>query len=288
MAPRGNLLTISYQGFSCMLEGFEDPLRTMTAIIDYLRYLDAIAGEGGAGAAAPDPDILTRIAAGGIEDSVEVQVCADGILLRAVPVKVATDRPGAAPDTDQGCDSRSPEASLERLDTVPGSALGDLSRIFAEIDMQLEIPASSRRRTAIQHARAALAATRTPDRMSGLLRLGPDTRVDPPQAKAGPPEAIPNDFATFVARTGIAGLPDLVEMAAAYLTEIEGVTRLSRPMLMRKLDEIGTHEAREDVLRACDLLLDKKAWRSASGAREPTRDTAGYRRVPTVRAFRRR
>lgn len=286
MAPRDNLLTISYRAFSCTLEGFEDPLRTMTAIMDYLRYLDAIAGEGGAGAAAPDPDILTRIAAGGIEDSVEVQVCADGILLRAVPVKVATDRPGAAPDP--GCNRGCPDARAQWSEIAPESAPCELSRIFAETDLRREIPASSQRRTAIQHARAALATTRSPDRMSGPLRLGPDTRVDTPPATAGPSEAIPDDFATFVARTGIAGLPDLVEMAAAYLTEIEGVTRLSRPMLMRKLDEIGTHAAREDVLRACDLLLNGDARRRASGAREPTRDTAGYRRVPNVRAFRRR
>src|SRR6056297_3305995 len=89
MAGSGKILTVSYGDFSCGLEGFDDPLQTMTGILDYLRYLEAIADDSGAAPGAPDIDILTSIAERGMPRRVAVETQEGGILLRAVPAQGA-------------------------------------------------------------------------------------------------------------------------------------------------------------------------------------------------------
>lgn len=289
MAGPGKILTISYGAFRCTLEDFEDPLQTMTAILDYLRYLDAIAG--GAVSSAPDPDILTRIAMRGVEDSVEAQMHAGGLVLRSLPARGAADRfadaqghaapryPEDPPDTAPP--DAAPSESTTR-DQAP--AQDDLSRIFAQTDTQLETPASSRRRNAIQHARAALAATRPVDHMSEPPWPGDVQRIDMPRGTTGASCSDPEDFGSFVARTGAAGLPELIEAAAAYLTDIEGVTRLSRPMLIEvlieRLGQIAQVWSREDMRRACDALLAQGKLRICPDGLYAITDKTGFRAKP--------
>lgn len=438
MAGSGKNLTVSYGAFACGLDGFDDPLQTMTAILDYLRYLEAIAGDGGTAPDAPDIDILISIAERGTAGCVAVDMQAGAILLRAMPVQDATiPAPQAGRDMvppagpgghslrqqhpgDHACATaarvlRVRRADLERLinhgvlqddagppadaippdgpdatlsdqgeidlqralagieaeraeaarpaDTAPdrtfdtpspdaapadppppaqADAVDDLSRIFEETDSHLGASASSRRRNAIQHLRAALAATRAETRMSlqqrrdrdevpdraGLraaarlrrarassqrgpsvqsadrtpdpLRLMAEHRVDTPQETAQarslsttdraamppdrppdpPPNPTPEDFAAFAAQVGAAGLPDLIEAAAAYLADIEGRTRFSRPMLMEKLDQIGVADMREDMLCACDTLLNTGKLRKCSDGRYETTDRTGFRVAP--------
>lgn len=211
MAGSGKVLTIIYGNFTCTLEGFDDPLQVMTSILDYLRELEATGPA--VARRAPDRDILIGIAAGGAALEVDADERAGAIHLRPVPARAPP------PDT----------APADPGTPLPTDPQDEMSRIFAETDMQLETPASSRHRNAIQHARAALAATRV-------------------TASEG--------FASFVARRGVSGLPDLVEAAAAYITDIEGRARISPQMLMEKLDEIGGPAARDDVPQACAALLE--------------------------------
>lgn len=437
MAGSGKILTVSYGAFSCGLDGFDDPLQTMTAILDYLRYLEAIAGDSGAAPDAPDIDILTGIAERGATRRVAVEMQAGAILLRAVPEQddtilaphagqdmvspagpggrghrlrqqhpgdhacataarvlrvrradleqlinhgvlqddagppadgIPPDRPDAtlsppgeidlqralagieaeradaarsADSTpDRTCDTSAPDtASMDRTPHAQADAADDLSRIFEETDSHLETSASSRRRNAIQHLRAALAATRAETRASsqqrrdredmpgraGLraearlrrarassqrgpsvqsvdrtpesFRLMAEHRVDTPQGMAQarplsaagsaavPPKPPPNppedpppeDFGAFVAQVEAARLPDLIEAAAAYLADIEGRMRFSRPMLMEKLDQIGVADMREDMLCACDALLSTGKLRKCSDGRYETTDKTGFR-----------
>jgi len=433
MAGSGKILTVSYGAFSCGLDGFDDPLQTMTAILDYLRYLEAIAGDSGAAPDAPDIDILTSIAERGATGCVAVEMQAGAILLRAVPVQndtipapdagqdmVSPARPemqghslrqqhpgdhacataarvlrvrradleqlinhgvlqddagppadGIPPDRPDTTLSAQGEIDLQRAlagiegeraeaagpagiapdrtfdrpspDAAPADptppkqadAVDDLSRIFEETDSHLGASASSRRRNAIQHLRAALAATRAETRTSlqqrrdredmpgrvGLrvaarlrrarasaqhgpsvqsadrtpdpLRLMAEHRVDTPQGMAQarplstadsaamppnrPSNPPPEDFGAFVARVEAARLPDLIEAAAAYLADIEGRMRFSRPMLMEKLDQIGVADMREDMLCACDALLTRGKLRKCSDGRYETTDKTGFR-----------
>lgn len=408
MAGSGKNLTVSYGAFACGLDGFDDPLQTMTAILDYLRYLEAIAGDGGTAPDAPDIDILISIAERGTAGCVAVDMQAGAILLRAMPVQDATiPAPHAGQDMvppagpgghslrqqhpgDHACATaarvlRVRRADLERLinhgvlqddagppadaippdgpdatlsdqgeidlqralagieaeraeaarpaDTAPdrtfdtpspdaapadptapaqADAVDDLSRIFEQTDSHLGASASSRRRNAIQHLRAAARLRRarassqrglsvqSADRTPDPLRLMAEHRVDTPQETAQarslsttdraamppdrppdpPPNPTPEDFAAFAAQVGAAGLPDLIEAAAAYLADIEGRTRFSRPMLMEKLDQIGVADMREDMLCACDTLLNTGKLRKCSDGRYETTDRTGFRVAP--------
>jgi len=171
MAGSGKILTITYGTFTCMLEGFDDPLKTMTSIFDYLRYLDAIGH--GVASDAVDRDILIGIAAGGTALQVYADDHAGGIRLRPVPPHAASTVP--TPYT----------APADPVTPNPVHQQDEMSRIFAETDMQFKTVASSRHRNAIQHARAALAASRadapgvlSAEPLSAPLRLGPDLGPD--------------------------------------------------------------------------------------------------------------
>lgn len=427
MTGSDEILTISYRGFTCALRGFDDPLQTMTAILDYLRYLEAIADTGGAGREAPDIDILTRIAERGVTRRVTVQSDDGGVLLCADP-SLAADRvappPGQAPDrsvappvpdrpaseerpdaparstamlpsarvvrvrrsdldrlvdrgilrqdtgdgpappvsdasrqdahatlcpeaeralqrelaaietdtphgagladdratapTDSARDGAHPAASeaatgVTGADRAPGHDMDDLSRIFEKTDSHLDAPSSNRRRSTIQYLRAALALTRTEtqtdrgatrpqrrgrparQRWQGAreagrwpdpLRLMPEQRVmgapdaGPVQFAASSAQGVGGDFGAFVARRGAAELPDLIEAAAAYMVDIEGHVRFSRPMLMEMLDQIGVTAMREDMLRACDAVLTAGKLRKCSDGRYTVTDATGFRTRP--------
>lgn len=365
MVECGKTLSISYGGFRCTLDGFEDPLQTMTAILDYLRYLEAIAGDAGIAPGTPDLDILTGLAARGLEGKVEARQKEGGVHLRVAgtggtaapdaPPPVEQEIPetrsaGAAcataarvlrirradldrlvdhgvlhdeagPPCDRADSTLPPEAEialqrdLARIEAgetpdapPPAPPANDLSRIFEETDSHLGAPAASRRRNAIQHLRAALAATRaqtrrgslprrardeasqgnvpraiprqrgTPPHMAGRrsapLHLGTGQRVDTPQ------DAPPEDFTAFVAWANPAGLPALIEAAAAYLVDCAGQARFSRPLLMEKLDLIGVADTREDMLRAFETLLQAGKLRRCSDGRYAITDSTGFRAAP--------
>jgi len=235
MAGSGKILTITYGTFTCTLEGFDDPLQVMTSILEYLRELEAT-GQGVV-PGAPDRDMLIGIASGGAALEVDADEHAGGIRLR--PVQVRAPPPETAP-TDPGTQP-------------PTGPQDEMSRIFAETDMQLETPASSRHRNAIQHARAALAATRA--RTS-------------------------EDFGSFVVRMGASGLPDLVEAAAAYITDIEGRARISPRMLMEKLAEVGGPASRDDMPRACAALLEAGKLRACPDGDYAITDQTEFRVAP--------
>jgi hypothetical protein len=98
--------------------------------------------------------------------------------------------------------------------------------------------------------------------------------VDP---KDGPIDPTPEGFVTYAADRMATDLPELIETAAAYLADIEGHARFSRPMLMEKLDEIGIAHVREDMLRAFDALLDRGKLRRCADGRYAIGDGTGLR-----------
>ena len=75
-------------------------------------------------------------------------------------------------------------------------------------------------------------------------------------------------FAAFAAELGATTLPDLLEAATAYMSDVEGQKDFSRPMLMSKLRQATTSEfSREDGLRSFGQLLRDGKLRKLKGGR---------------------
>ena len=239
-------------------------------------------------------------------------------------------------------------------------------RIFEEADSQLEEPVGNERRNAIQHLRAAVAATKAersaggamssdvddqpyrldlenavrprrprpvagsgtprPERpsseRSAPLKLVAEQRVDAPAqpvrprrvsradltaaaprtapAEAESPATPPRDsaapeadtaprpasgtratgsFTEFAGQMGAKGLTDLLEAAAAYLSDVEGMPQFSRPMLMQKLNEVDdTDFSREEGLRSFGQLLRQGKLQKLKGGRFAVTDETEFRR----------
>jgi hypothetical protein len=212
----------------------------------------------------------------------------------------------------------------------------DVERIFDEADSQLGDQENSLRRNAIQHLRAAVAATRAEKSAGGRLDEGVDEtpyrsdlaqvvrprrpsvdsagtpnaterpseqrpaplklvaeqRVDRERSPVRPrrvvasPETAPQaagsgsegGFPAFAANLGASDLPDLLEAAAAYMSDVEGHPEFSRPMLMSKLKEAVPGDfTREDGLRSFGQLLRNGKLRKIKAGRFAVTDHTEFR-----------
>ncbi|MEO3414416.1 hypothetical protein AAFO92_07165 [Roseovarius sp. CAU 1744] len=221
-----------------------------------------------------------------------------------------------------------------RFDAADGSS--DIERIFDEADSQLEKPESNQRRSAIQHLRAAVAATRAekkagadlkknvddapyrsdlasvvrPRRPSSTegsnrserpaesrpapLKLVAEQRVDTEQApirprrvsataeQAGADDGDARDtgsnFTEYARQMGATQLSELLEAAAAYMSDVEGRSQFSRPMLMHKIQEVEKENfSREDGLRSFGKLLRDGKIQKIKGGRFTVTDETEFR-----------
>ncbi len=218
------------------------------------------------------------------------------------------------------------------------------ARIFDEANSQLQEPESNQRRNAIQHLRAAVAATKAERSAGGAMQIDVDDqpyrndlqsavrprrpqpvatsmtprpsanpaprpaplklvaeqRIDAPGATAVQPvrprritradlaPAKPEQsaqldgdnaaegsgaqgiagFADFAEQMGASSLTEMLEAAAAYMADVEGMSQFSRPMLMQKLREAQEEEfTREDGLRSFGQLLREGKLQKLKGGR---------------------
>lgn len=85
-------------------------------------------------------------------------------------------------------------------------------------------------------------------------------------------------FADFAKQMGATCLPDLLEAAAAYLSDVEGRPQFSRPMLMGKLKEVSQDNfSREDGLRSFGQLLRDGKLQKLKGGRFAVTDETDFR-----------
>ncbi|EDM73011.1 lipoprotein, putative [Roseobacter sp. AzwK-3b] len=249
---------------------------------------------------------------------------------RATDSEADTD---ADTDADAGHAAAAPEIK-GRDKLAAGGPQNDVSRMFQEADNQRDEPESNRRRSVIQHLRAAVAATRA-DKKAGVesdlgkdqspyrsdladvvrprrpnldgepartrssrpeetrpapLKLVAEQRVDveTPREAIMPRRVSSSDlqagqigdtgFADFVEQSGASSLPELLEAAAAYLSDVEGRPQFSRPMLMGKLREVtGSDFSREDGLRSFGKLLRDGKLQKLKGGRFAVTDDTEFR-----------
>src|SRR6056297_3163402 len=263
--------------------------------------------------------------------------------------ETAKDEAFEAPEKEAparaGIENESLDAEAEEEETPRGISKlqraerqADLARIFDEADTQLDEPESNQRRNAIQHLRAAVAATRAekkagaslkqdvdespyrddlanvvrprrPEAGEGRprssrpdvkpssptpLKLVAEQRVDvastpvrprriskasmaEPEALAPTPD-VDGSFTDFAEEMGVKGLPELLEAAAAYMSDVEGRPQFSRPMLMGKLKEVeGREFSREDGLRSFGQLLRQGKLQKLKGGRFCVTDSTDFR-----------
>ncbi|WP_454270034.1 hypothetical protein [Roseovarius sp. MBR-51] len=239
--------------------------------------------------------------------------------------------PTAVTPQDNAAPEVAEEPGANRFGRAEGSS--DLTRIFEKTDTHLEAPASSQRRNAIQHLRAAVAATRAEHNAGSSLRenvddspyrsdlasvvrprrpqiaaptersarpeesrpaplkLVAEQRIDTPRAPIRPRRISSTDveaevsiesqagsFGAFAEEMGASSLPDLLEAAAAYLSDVEGRPQFSRPMLMGKLKEVEKERfSREDGLRSFGQLLRQGKLQKLAGGRFAVTEETEFR-----------
>lgn len=221
-----------------------------------------------------------------------------------------------------------------------------ISRLFDEAQTHLNTPESARRRSTIQHLRAAVEAKQaeakagselSPEADEGAyrsdiadvmrtndgedadeaqkpegrpgrprsrrpiesrpapLKLVAEQRVDTPQkpirprrvsAGQGGDEGVETihvtqsaeSFSEFAEDIGANNLSELLEAAAAYMSDVEGRVQFSRPMLMGKLKEATREDfSREDSLKSFGQLLRSGKLQKLKGGRFTVTDETEFR-----------
>lgn len=295
--------------------------RELAEVEAELALEDAIASE-------PEPE--AEIAVQAAEDD-EQPTATEETAAEDEPTPPVAAEQDDAEDEDEFAVTPVQDQSTRRFDEAAAS--NDLTRIFDKTDTQLDAPASSQRRNAIQHLRAAVAATRaehnagstlrenvddapyrsdlasvvrprrpqiaTPEERSARpeesrpapLKLVAEQRIDTPRAPIRPrrisaaelevdiaAQAKEGSFSAFAEEVGANSLPDLLEAAAAYMSDVEGRPQFSRPMLMGKLKEVEQERfSREDSLRSFGQLLRQGKLQKLAGGRFAVTEETEFR-----------
>ena len=210
-----------------------------------------------------------------------------------------------------------------RRDASLDTPQNDMSRLIEQTNKQLAEPDNSRRRNALAHLRAAVAATMAdkslvksksneaadayrddlaqvvrptrptkPNAENPMpLRLVAEQRIDvapkaeAPQAPVGVQAQAKTTqsetfetFAAYADHVGAHSLPQKLEAAAAYLTQVKGIESFSRPQVMRTVmaSEGENYERDESLRNFARMIKDGKIVRNEQGMWGIT-ENLGYR-----------
>ena len=88
------------------------------------------------------------------------------------------------------------------------------------------------------------------------LVLDPEARIKAIERRTQNGNGAEETFAQFADRVGAQGLGELLEAAAAYSGQVQGIPEFSRPHIMKQVSELTNDRyGREDGLRAFGILL---------------------------------
>ncbi|WP_428514010.1 hypothetical protein [Roseovarius sp.] len=276
------------------------------------------------------------------DDTSEAHVDDDGDVQRPIAAVALDDSDAPEAEVRQGADtmdtedigeddpSQTQRRGLSRLLGIGKRAPEDETRLFEETDSQMGDKDASMRRTAIQHLRAAVAATKA-EKSAGVdvdqgvddapyrsdlaevvrprrpnapsassrsarpneeraapLKLVAEQRVDTERAPVRPRRVSSihasvstsddGGFTAFAEEMGATRLSELLEAAAAYMSDVEGHSEFTRPMLMGKLKEAKNgNYSREDGLRSFGQLLREGKLRKVQGGRFSATEETEFR-----------
>ncbi|QFT97824.1 hypothetical protein FIU85_10955 [Roseovarius sp. THAF8] len=276
------------------------------------------------------------------DDTSEAHADDDGDVQRPIAAVALDDSNAPEAEVRQGADaldteeigeddpSQTQSRGLSRLLGIGKRAPEDETRLFKETDSQMGDKDASMRRTAIQHLRAAVAATKA-EKIAGVdvdqgvddapyrsdlaevvrprrpnapsassrsarpneerpapLKLVAEQRVDTERAPVRPrrvssihanvSSSDDGGFTAFAEEMGATRLSELLEAAAAYMSDVEGHSEFTRPMLMGKLKEAKNgNYSREDGLRSFGQLLREGKLRKVQGGRFSATEETEFR-----------
>ena len=99
-------------------------------------------------------------------------------------------------------------------------------------------------------------------------------------ADVDPDGTLSGSFSEYADEMGASSLTDLLEAAAAYLSDVEGRPQFSRPMLMQKLREIDEESfSREEGLRSFGQLLRQGKLQKLKGGRFAVTEETDFRKA---------
>ncbi|WP_120499986.1 hypothetical protein [Roseovarius sp. EL26] len=204
-----------------------------------------------------------------------------------------------AEDQRHAPESSTRRSAIQHLRAAVAAARAEKSagsELTKDVDEQ---PYRSDIESVMRPRRPRILGTHSPERpdteqSSAPLKLVAEQRVDTAQdpilprrlsaemaASTTPTNAIGSAHGTFMEyaqEMGADDLADLLEAAAAYMSDIEGLPQFSRPMLMGKLKELKkSNYSREDTLRSFGQLLRRGKIKKLKGGRFSITDETDYR-----------
>jgi len=153
------VLSVSYGHFSCSVEGFDDSFEVMTSVVEFFRNLAQEDRYFGAEPVKLTPDLIAELSKKTQISNIEVTQDADNLTVRkSSHTQMAPVATSAAFALNERL-KRLRAAETDMSDNADSDGETDMIRLLKAAKEQMDEPESHRKRNALEHLRAAVAAT---------------------------------------------------------------------------------------------------------------------------------